>query len=172
MGKNVFVAGGVWLAGALVIAAAQSAAVPKDACTLLETAEIQAMAGATVKDGTPGKVASLGAISCTYTWESGNNAAAGKYQLHVLATDASKAFPGMSTALIRQALLARVKEGGTGGEAPGIGDVATFESNAPIRMNAKALSKGVVLSVELEGPNARLQKDQVVALLKTAVGRL
>jgi hypothetical protein len=30
----------------------------------------------------------------------------------------------------------------------------------------------VFLSVELEGPNARLQKDQVIALLKAAAGRL
>ena len=145
-------------------------AMPKDACALLTTADVQALAGTAVKDGTPGQVASLGALSCTYTWPAGN--AAGTYQLSVLATDASKAFPGMSPALIKQAMLARVKLGGIAGPVPDIGDVATFESAVPTRINGKALAKGVFLTVELEGPNARLQKDQVIALLKTAVGRL
>jgi hypothetical protein len=130
------------------------------------------MAGTLVKDGTPGKVAALGSVSCTYTWGPANYSATGQYQLNVLATDASKAFPGMSTALIKQAMAARVKAGGVAGEVPGIGDAATFESDQPIRVNVKTLTKGVFLSVELEGPNARLQKDQVIALLKAAAGRL
>lgn len=172
MSKNALIVGLALAAGAVMNAGGQSAAMPKDACALLTVAEIQEMAGALVKDGIPGKVAALGSISCTYTWGPANYAATGQFQLNVLATDASKAFPGMSTALIKQAMAARVKAGGVAGEVPGIGDAATFESDAPIRVNAKTLAKGVFLSVELEGPNARLQKDQVVALLKTAAGRL
>lgn len=173
MSKNALIVGLALAAGAVMNAGGQSAAMPKDACALLTTAEVQAIAGgAAVKDGTPGKVAALGSLSCTYTWGTGSNAATGQYQLNVLATDASKAFPGMSTALIKQAMAARVKAGGVASEVPGIGDEATFESDQPIRANAKTLAKGVFLSVELEGPNARLQKDQVVALLKTAAGRL
>ena len=89
-----------------------------------------------------------------------------------MATDASRAFPGLNAALIKQAMLARVKLGGIAGPVPDIGDVATFESDDPIRINAKALSKGVLLTVELEGSNARLQRNQIILLLKTAVGRL
>jgi len=178
MGKNALVIGLAMFAGAAVGAGAQTtargqtAAMPKDACALLIVAEVQAMAGVAVKDGIPGSVPSLGALTCTYTWGPGNSAATGLYQLSVLATDASKAFPGMSPALIKQAMRARVKPGGIAGPVPDIGEVATFESDEPIRINAKALAKGVLLTVELEGSNARLQKDQVILLLKTAVGRL
>ena len=172
MSKNALIVGVVLAAGAAMNAGGQSAAMPKDACALLTVAEIQEMAGTLVKDGTPGKVAALGSISCTYTWGPANYAATGQFQLNVLATDASKAFPGMSTTLIKQAMAARVKAGGVAGEVPGIGDAATFESDQPSRINTKTLAKGVFLSVELEGPNARLQKDQVIALLKAAAGRL
>lgn len=178
MSKNALVVGLAMFAGAVVSAGAQNtargqtAAMPKDACALLTVAEVQAMAGAAVKDGITGSVPSLGALSCTYTWGPGNNAATGLYQLSVLATDASKAFPGMSPALVKQAMLARVKLGGIAGPVPDIGEVATFESDDPIRINAKALAKGVLLTVELEGSNARLRREQVILLLKTAVGRL
>ena len=172
MSKNALIVGVALAAGAVLNAGGQSAAMPKDACALLIVAEVQAMAGILVKDGTPGKVAALGSVSCTYTWGPANYSASGQFQLNVLATDASKAFPGMSTALVKEAMAARVKAGGVAGEVPGIGDEATFESDQPDRVNAKALAKGVFLSVELEGPNARLQKDQVVALLKAAAGRL
>jgi len=172
MSKNALVIGLAMFAGAAASAGGQTSAMPKDACALLTVAEIQEMAGTLVKDGTPGKVAALGSVTCTYTWGPANYSASGQYQLNVLATDASKAFPGMSTALIKQAMAARVKAGGVAGEVPGIGDAATFESDQPTRVNAKTLAKGVFLSVELEGPNARLQKDQVIALLKAAAGRL
>lgn len=172
MSKNAFVIAAAVVAGAVSATSGQSASMPKDACALLTLAEVQTLGGANLKEGTPGKVATLGAITCNYTWNPANYAATGMFQLNVLATDASKAFPGLSTALIKQAMLARVKAGGVAGDVPGIGDAATFESDAPIRLNTKALAKGVVLSVELEGPNARLQKDQVIALLKIAVGRL
>ena len=172
MSKNALVIGFAMAVGVATTIGGQSAAMPKDVCALLTVAEIQALAGTAVKDGTPGKVAALGAVSCTYAWGPANYAATGQFQLNVLATDASKAFPGMSTALIKQAMLARVKAGGVAGEVPGIGDAATFESDEPNRVNAKGLAKGVFLSVELEGPNARLQKDQVIALLKAATGRL
>ena len=174
MSKNALVIGLALFAGAAVSAGGQTqtSAMPKDVCALLTVAEIQEMAGTLVKDGTPGKVAALGSITCTYTWGPANYAATGQFQLNVLATDASKAFPGMSTALIKQAMAARVKAGGVAGEVPGIGDAATFESDQPNRVNTKTLAKGVFLTVELEGPNARLQKDQVIALLKTAAGRL
>lgn len=170
MSKNAFVIAAVVAAGAVGAASGQSASMPKDACALLKPAEIQAMAGSAVKDGTPTQVAALGSIGCTFGWT--GTSPAGQYQLHVLATDASKAFPGMSPALIKQAMLARVKSGGVSGEVPGVGDAATFESDQPIRLNTKTVTKGVFLSVELEGPNARLQKDQVIALLKIAAGQL
>jgi hypothetical protein len=174
MSKNALVIGLALFAGAAASAGGQSptSAMPKDPCALLTAAEIQEVAGTLVKDGTAGKIPALGAISCTYTWGPANYSATGQFQLNVLVTEAAKAFPGMSTALIKQAMAARVKSGGVAGEVPGIGDAATFESDQPIRVNAKTLAKGLFLSVELEGPNARLQKDQVIALLKTAAGRL
>jgi len=109
MSKNALVIGLAMFAGAAASAGGQTSAMPKDACALLTVAEIQEMAGTLVKDGTPGKVAALGSVTCTYTWGPANYSASGQYQLNVLATDASKAFPGMSTALIKQAMAARVK---------------------------------------------------------------
>jgi len=174
MSKIALVVGLAILAGAAVSARGQTpargqaAAMPKDACALLTATEVQALAGVAVKDGVPGQVAALSALSCTYTWGTGTNV----YQVSVLASESAKLFPGMSTALVKQAMLARVKTGGISAEVPDIGDAATFESDVPTRINGKALAKGVFLTVELEGPNARAQKDQVIALLKTAVGRL
>jgi hypothetical protein len=172
MSKNALVIGVALFAAAAVSAGGQAPAMPKDACALLTVADVQSLGGTNVKDGTPGKVAALGSITCNYMWGPANYAATGTFQLNVLATEASKAFPNLSTALIKQAMLARVKSGGVAGEVPGIGDAATFESDDASQLHTKALAKGVFLSVELDGPNARLQKDQVIALLKIAVGRL
>ena len=85
MSKNALVIGLALFAGAAVSAGGQTqtSAMPKDVCALLTVAEIQEMAGTLVKDGTPGKVASLGSITCTFTWGPANYAATGQFQLEL-----------------------------------------------------------------------------------------
>jgi hypothetical protein len=83
--------------------------------------------------------------------------------LHVTISDASKSFPGMSPATIRQGLLAEVANGAS--EIPKLGDAATFKSDDPSRAEATAYVKGSILKVTFESRSARAQKDTVIALL-------
>lgn len=53
-----------------------------------------------------------------------------------------------------------------------VGDAAIYQSNAPIRVVTTALVKGNVLIVTFQSADARTKKDQVIALLKAAAGRL
>jgi hypothetical protein len=54
----------------------------------------------------------------------------------------------------------------------GVGDAAVFLSDSPNRAATTAYVKGVLLQVNLEGPDARARKEQVIALLKEAAARL
>lgn len=55
---------------------------------------------------------------------------------------------------------------------PGVGHAALYESNDPIRVKTTALPKGLMLIVSFESSDVRARKDQVIALLKSAAGRL
>jgi hypothetical protein len=148
---------------------------PHDPCILLKPGEIQALAP---KDKlVPGKLdttaASIGSIACTYEWGSGGNAASGRHYLNVILMDAAKTFPGTPPNLIIQGMLGGSHDPKTvSNPLSGIGEAAMFESKSPINAQASAYAKGSVLQITFESPDARERKDQVIGLLKSAVGRL
>jgi hypothetical protein len=92
----------------------------------------------------------------------------------VINGDASRIWPGMSPALVKQGLLGAATRGHklNASAISGIGDAAIVESSAPTQAKATAYVKGRILIVTLEGPDARAKKDQVLTLLKTAAARL
>jgi hypothetical protein len=161
----------------LVVATAgsASAALPKDPCALLKPAEVQTLApNAKIGAGAASTVsAALGAFACEYKWGTGGNAVSGLYTLQVIVSDLSKTYPGTDPGTLREGLLLEAsKPGATATVIPGVGNGAIFDSNAPIRASTTALVKGSMLQVVLGGPDARTKKDQVIALLKVAAGRL
>ncbi len=160
---------------ALTMVALPVAAVPKDPCTLLAPAEIQSLApNAKIGNGVSTTIsAELGSASCVYTWGTGGSVQSGKSSLHVIVSDASKLFPGMSPAMIKEGLLTEVrKPGANASQIAGVGDAAVFKSNDPIRAEATAYVKGRLLQVTFQTSDARVKKDQVIALLKAAAQRL
>jgi len=156
-------------------AIAQSAA--KDPCALLKAAEIQtlepnAKIGAGILHPNP-----FGA-GCTYEWGP-RTKEWGVSTLSITVLDASKAWPGRSSDVIKQGVLLKVKRGGPNASViPGVGDAAVFTLNEryPVNRDATAEAyvnaKGVHLSVDLHGGDLVAKKDQLIALLKTAAGRL
>jgi hypothetical protein len=172
MTKNAIVVGlalttlSVWGSGG-------KAQTPVDACALLQPAEIQALAGtAKVAAGQPSTDA-LGSRMCRYEWGTGGNVTSGRSILDVTLTPTAKAFPATNASIVRQGLLASVKAGDPNtGVIAGVGDAAIYQSNAPIQLGTTALVKGNVLLVTFQSADARAKKDQVIALLKAAAGRL
>jgi len=157
-----------------VLGAALAAEKSADGCSILNAAEVQTLAGSAKVDATPSTDA-LGTRSCQYKWGTGANVQGGKSYLNVNVTETSKAFPGMDAATLRESLLARVKMAqppALAGVINGVGDAATWESNAPIRVETTAFAKGKVVALSFESLDARGQKDRVVALLKAVAGRL
>lgn len=146
---------------------------PKDGCSLLTPAEIQPLAGGASIGNGASSTDPLGSLLCQHRWGKGANVQGGRSYLNVSATEISKAFPGTSPSLVAQGLLARAKAGTPNTAViPGIGDAALYESNDPIRVTTTALAKGHMVIVSFESSDARAKKDQVIALLKAAVGRL
>jgi len=173
MTKNALVAAVAVAALSAWGSAAVKAQTPGDACTLLQAAEIQVLAGAgKVGAGKPSTDA-LGSRMCRYEWGTGANVQSGRSILDVTVTPTAKAFPATNASLVRQGLLASVKAGDPNAAViPGVGDAAIYQSNAPIRLEATALLKGNLLLISFQSPDARAKKDQVIALLKAAAGRL
>ena len=156
-----------------VSASAVKAQKPGDGCALLEAAEIQALAGTAKVGEGKGSTDALGSRMCQYVWGTGGNVQSGRSYLNVSATPTSKAFPGMNLSMVSQGLLAGAKSGQPNTAViPGVGDAAVYESDDPIRVKATALAKGHMLNVSFESSDARAKKDQVIALLKAAAGRL
>jgi hypothetical protein len=144
---------------------------PKDACALLKSSEIQALAGSAIGHGESAKD-ELGSLTCVYKWGKGINAYNGAYQFQVIIADASRMMPGTTGDMMRQGMAAEVKSAkDNAGMIPGVGEAAMFKTR-PIAVETSAFAKGRMLMVNFEGPDARQKKDQVIALLKTAVGRL
>lgn len=113
---------------ALAVAVLQAVG-PTDPCRLLTPAEVQALTP-NVKIGTGvSKTMPLGSVSCDYEWGPGGNVQSGKSFFHIIVSDASKIFVGMSPAMVKQGLRAEVKKGAS--EIPGVGDAAIFQSNDP-----------------------------------------
>ncbi len=150
---------------------------PKDACTLLKPAEIQAALASNteVGSGVPDNRALPLAVGCAYTWGP-RTKEWGQSELTITVIDASKGWQGMSPELIKQGVLLKAKSGGpNASQIPGVGDAAvfTFEarvSNAMAETYSKA--KDVHLSVTFHGGDSLQKKDQVIALLKQAEARL
>jgi hypothetical protein len=144
-----------------------------DGCTLLQATEIQALAGTAKVGAGKGSVDALGIRTCEYAWGTGGNVYSGRSFLNIVVTPMAKAFPGMDASLIRQGLFASAKAGKADTALiPGIGDGAIYESDDPIRVKTTAMVKGNMLIVSFESSDARAKKDQVIALLKAAAGRL
>ena len=171
MTKNALVVG--LAVATLSVWGAAGKAQTGDACALLQPAEIQVLAGSgKVGAGKP-STDTLGSRMCRYEWGTGNNVQSGQSTLDVTVTPTAKAFPGMNVSIVRQGLLGSVKAGDPNSAViAGVGDAAIYQSNAPIRADATALVKGNMLIVAFQSADARAKKDQVIALLKAAAGRL
>ena len=157
--------------------ATSAAATPKDPCTLLKPADIQAFApNAKIGSGALTENGPLGA-TCAYSWGP-RTSEWGETALSVMVVDASKAWPGgLSSNDIKQRVLVEARTGGPdASEIPGIGDGAVFTTD-PKAHNATAKAylvkaKGVLLEVTFHGGNALSQKDKLIALLKAAAATL
>ena len=55
---------------------------------------------------------------------------------------------------------------------PDVGEAAVFRADSALYAGATAISKGHIIEVHADGFVAREMKDQVIALLKSAVSRL
>ena len=138
-------------------------------CALLTVDEIQPLApNASIADGVPSSLQTLGTSICRYTWGAG----VGRFKLDVTVNEAPRMFPGMSPDQIKQRLQESLKEGTTDAVIPDVGEAAVFRAESPLLATATASTKGRILGVQLDGLDAREKKDDVVALLKTAVSRL
>ena len=137
-------------------------------CALLPIGEIQPLAAkATVAEGVSNAM-QAGAAACRYSWGTG----ASRFKLDVVVNEASRMFPGMSPDLIRQRIQASPKPGTADAALADIGEAAVFTSDSPVLATTTAYLKGRILQVQLDGLYARDMKDQMIALLKSAVSRL
>ena len=78
----------------------------------------------------------------------------------------------MSPDQIKQQLLGSVKPGTAEEVISDVGEAAVFKSDSPYYASATAFLKGRLLEVHLDGVVAREEKDQAIALLKSAASRL
>ena len=153
-------------AGGTVSAQATQALNP---CALLTVSEIQPLAEKeSVADGVSSSIQAFGTVSCRYTWGAGVN----RLKLDVVVNEASTMLPGMGADQIKQRLLKAVRVGAADAVIPDLGDAAVFTSDSPFYATATAFLKGRILEVHVDGNDAREKKDQVIALLKSAVARL
>ena len=138
-------------------------------CTLVTKDDVQSLAAKqSVTDGVPSSIPAFGSVACRYTWGIG----ADQFRVDVVVNDASRMFPGMSADQIKQRLLESVRVGTADAVVSDIGDVAVFRADSALYAGATAISKGRVVEVQADGFVARERKDQVIALLKSAVSRL
>jgi hypothetical protein len=138
-------------------------------CALLTVGEIQPLAAkANVPDGVPSSLEAFGSVTCRYAWGAG----VGRSTLDVTVNEASRMFPGLSPDQMKERLLQSVRNGTSDAVIADIGEVAVFKSDSPFYVTATASIRGRVLEVHLDGWDAREKKDDVIALLKSAVSRL
>src|SRR5262245_42310989 len=139
------------------------------ACALLTTDEIRPLAlKATVGDGVPVSGEGAGFTGCRYAWGEGT----GRVKLDVTVSEASRIFAGASPDQVKQRLQASVTAGTADAVVADVGEAAAFRAESPYYVHATALAKGRIVQVRLDGVDARDKKDQVIALLKSAVSRL
>jgi len=138
-------------------------------CALLTVDEIQPLAAKeSVADGVQSSIQALGTSICRYSWGAG----VGRFKLDVIVNEAPRLFPGMSPDQVKQRLQESLKEGTADAIIPDVGEAAVFRAESPLLATATASTKGRILGVQLDGLDAREKKDDLVALLKTAVSRL
>ena len=138
-------------------------------CELLTTAEIQPLtAKESVPDGVSSSLQAFGSATCRYTWGVGVD----RVKLDVNVYEAPRMFPGMSPDQINQRLLQSVRAGTADAVISDVGDAAVFKVDSPLYVSATASSRGHILAVHLDGLDALDKKDQLIALLKSAVSRL
>jgi hypothetical protein len=115
----------------------------------------------------------MGCVACGYDWGAGGNAACGRFNLGISVTEDCRAFPGLSSDLIKMGLLSGVKAGDANARAiAGIGEAALIKSDSAIQAETSAYVKGMLLIVYLEGPDSRAMKARVIVLLKSTAARL
>jgi hypothetical protein len=145
----------------------------QDPCTLLTADQVQALAkGHTIPPGTSQTVSGpMGVTRCRYEWGTAGQATAGKYTLDVTLSDAAKAYPGAKPGDIKEALARPAAGDPPAIILPKTGDGAYFKSSGTTRSDAVALVNGMVLEITLQGPGASGKRNQVIALLRSAVQR-
>jgi len=145
----------------------------KDACSLLRPDEVQSVAPSTAIGNAVSTNDNLGSVVCTYRWSTGKTATPAQYAFQIVNGDPSRMFPAMSEAQIKEALLRPAKQNQADASlVSGIGDAAVFKSESPTKSDVTAFLKGRIVTLSIEAPDARNRKDQLVALLKLASGRL
>ena len=145
------------------------AAQAADPCALLTVEEIQPLANKMpVGNGMPSAIAAAGSSLCRFAWGTG----ATRHTLDVIVRDGARAFPGAGPDAIKQGLAASIKPETTDSAIADVGEAAVFKSDSPVFAYATAYLKGRILQVRLDGADARESKEQVVALLKSAAGRM
>lgn len=137
-------------------------------CALLMADEIEPLANMIVSDGVPSSLAAAGTSACRFAWGTG----AGRHTLDVIVRDAARVFPGAGPDAIKQGLAASAMPETTDSVIAEVGEAAVFKSDSPVFAYATAYLKGRILQLRLDGADARDRKDFVVALLKSAAGRL
>jgi hypothetical protein len=138
-------------------------------CGLLTSEEVQALApNQTVTDAAVSGNQGAGDVSCRYTWGSG----VGHYTLTLSARQASRVFPGMNAASIRQGLQDPATPGTSDEAIADVGEAAVFKSASSVYATAAAYLKDRYLQVTLDGIDARDRKGQLISLLKSAASRL
>jgi hypothetical protein len=73
---------------------------------------------------------------------------------------------------IKQGLQALVTAATADAVISDVGEAAVFKADSPVYVHATAYSKGRILQLRVDGVDAIDKKDQVIALLKSAVSRL
>ena len=138
-------------------------------CALLTTDEIQSLApSAIVGEGVASSIPSSSYATCRYAWGAGTR----RFKVGVVVHDVSRRFPGMTPDQIKQRLLESVKPETEEEVISDVGEAAVFRVDSPYYTTATALVKGRIIEVQFDGLAALEQKDQAIALLKSAVSRL
>jgi hypothetical protein len=138
-----------------------AAKLPADVCALLTLQEVQTVVTSPEK-GKDVKQTNPSSVLCHWG-SSGSDLTTVNVTVSTL--------PAGQLQQIRVAMQAEGKAP-NGAEVAGLGDYAVFESAIEIVGEVKAIVKGLLLIVELNGPNGRAQKDKVITLAKAAAGRI
>lgn len=164
---------------ALFIGIALSGALPAaptlaDPCALLTPADLRSIAGSTkVSAGVATTLPAGMGSHCRYTWGTGASAAAGLWSLDINLGDAAKLYPGMGLETLKEAFAMQTKpDPANAALVSGAGEAAVYTSATPRQVNMTAYVKRQILHIGLEGPAARSKRDQGIALLKIAAGRV